>query len=98
MPVALDLAWRTGDAYVAGLTTMRRTRQIYSNTVFTVRVVESIETWQSRSATRCHAAGKIEPLAVVVSGPDGEYAVDVNGEPIGAERLSRLCSSDGAGG
>lgn len=93
MPVALDLAWRASDAHVARLTTMLRTRQVYSDTAFTVRVVESVETWQSRTATGCQAAGKIEPLAVVVSGPDGEYAVDVNAEPIGAERLAQMLAS-----
>lgn len=72
---------------------MLRIRQIYSDTAFTVRVVESVETWQSRTPSGCQTAGRIEPLAVVVSGPDGEYAVDVNAEPIGTERLAQILDS-----
>lgn len=90
MPFSLYLAWGASDAHVAGLTTMLRTRQIYSDTMFTVRVVESVDSWQSRSTKHFRAAGKIEPLAVVVSGPDGEYALDINAEPIGAERLAQM--------
>ena len=93
MPFSLDLAWRASDAHVTGLTPMFRTRQIYSDAVVTVHVIESVETWQSRTATLCQAAGKIEPLAVVVSGPDGEYAIDINAEPIGADRLSQILES-----
>lgn len=69
---------------------MLRIREIHSDALRTVSVVESFETWHSRTPVHCQAAGRIEPLAVVVSGPDGEYAVDVNAEPIDAERLSRM--------
>jgi len=72
---------------------MLRTREIYSNKALTVSVIESVETWRSRSVALCYAAGRIEPIAVVVAGPDGEYALDVDAQPIDRERLSRMLAS-----
>ena len=72
---------------------MLRIRTIHRDALRTVSVVESVETWHSRTATRCQAAGRIESRAVVVSTPDGEYAIGVNAEPIDAEHLSRMLVS-----
>jgi hypothetical protein len=69
---------------------MLRVREIHSDTVRTVSVVESVSTWHSRTPARCQVMGKIEPLAVIVRGPDGQQAFDVNAEPIDAERLAQM--------
>ena len=73
---------------------MLRSRLIYSDATRTVRVVESVETWHHQSSTRCQIAGKIEPLAVVVNGPDGQYALDVDAQPIDGDSLSQMLATD----
>ena len=69
---------------------MLRVREIHRDTEQTISVVETVETWQNRTATYCHAAGRIEPLAVIVRRPDSEYAIDVNAEPVDAAHLARM--------
>lgn len=72
---------------------MLRIRVIHEDALRTVSVVESVETRHGRTASCCQATGRLEPLAVIVSAADGEYAVDVNAEPIDAEHLSRMLAS-----
>ena len=72
---------------------MLRSRLIYRDAALTVHVVESVETWHSQTSTQCHVVGKIEPLAVVVCGPEGEHAVDINAQPIDRDCLTRMLAS-----
>ena len=69
---------------------MLRNRQVFRDKALTISVVESVESWHDQSSSRCQVIGKIEPLAVVVSGPDGDYALDVNAQPIDPDHLSQM--------
>lgn len=74
---------------------MLRVREIHSDTVRTVSVVESAKTWRGRTPLRCHVMCRIEPVAIIVRDPDGQRGYDVNAEPIDADRLARLLASPG---
>ena len=76
---------------------MLRVTEIHRDAEQTISVVESVETWQSRTGTSFHAGGKIEPLVVIVRRQDGEFAVDVNAEPVDAGYLLRLLDSEHVG-
>ena len=78
------------DAHTVRLTEMIRSRTIYSDAALTVRVIESVETWCSQTTARCGLMGRIEPVAVIVRGPDGEYALDIDAQPIGKDYLSQM--------
>ena len=73
---------------------MIRSRTIYSDAALTVRVVESVETWRSQSTGRCGLTGRIEPVAVIVRAPDGEYALDIDAQPIDEDCLSQILASE----
>lgn len=75
---------------------MLRVREIHSDTVRTVSVVESARTWLGRTPVRCQVMCKIEPVAIIVHDLAGRRGFDVNAEPIDADRLARLLASPGS--
>lgn len=74
---------------------MLRVREIHSDTVRSVSVVESAKTWRGRTPLRCHVMCRIEPVAIIVRDLDGQRGYDVNAQPIDADRLARLLASPG---
>ncbi len=54
-----------------------RSNEIFSGPRHKVIAVESVDVVHSRTNTGCRMYGRIEPIAVIVSGPGGTYAVDM---------------------
>lgn len=64
-----------------------RARRVYGDSTLTLVTIESIDVGRVRTTNLCQVYGKSEPVAVVVSGPDGQYALDVEGKPVDLDRL-----------
>lgn len=64
-----------------------RAREIFRDTRHTLIALESLESSQSKTGNSCHVFGKIEPVGVVVHGPEGSYALDMSAMPITMEQL-----------
>lgn len=66
-----------------------RTRQVFNDSTFTIVAIESVDCQRGKSIIGCHLYGTVEPLAVVVSGPDGAYAFDMGAQPADLDQLKR---------
>ena len=66
-----------------------RTREIFDNTTYKVIVVESVDIRHSTTKMSRQLYGFIEPIAVVVYGPGGIVAFDVETGPVSFDQLSR---------
>ena len=66
-----------------------RTHQIFNNASLTLIAVESVDSRRSRTSNGCQLYGHIRPVAVVVCGPDGAYALDMEAGPTDLEQLQR---------
>ncbi len=64
-----------------------RTSQIFSNSRLTLIAVESIEFRHRKTNTGCQLYGSIEPIAVIVHGPDGTYAFDMAAKLVTLDQL-----------
>ncbi len=64
-----------------------RTSEIFNDSRFTLIAVESVEYRHSKTNTVCELHGNIEPIAVVVHGPDGTYALDMESKPADFDQL-----------
>ena len=69
---------------------MLRCRQIHSDSALTVRLIDSVEIRRARMVTGCHAIVGIEPLAVVITGGDREYALGVDGQAIDPDQWQQM--------
>ncbi len=67
-------------------------RRIHADERHTVVVVQSSESGQQIDGGRFGIYAYAEPVAVVVSGAEGAWAVDTDGQPTDLERL--LCNVD----
>lgn len=66
-----------------------RARSIFRSRALTVVAVESAESSASRSSRGCRLHATLEPIAIVVRGPDASHALDLDGKRIDLERLRR---------
>jgi len=64
-----------------------RAREIFHDAGCQIIAVESVEVQKSKADSGCHAYGKIEPVAVIVCGPDRTYALDMESAPAPLDRL-----------
>ena len=62
---------------------MRRlqAKLMYRDPTVTLMAVESLELHHRQSGPKCHIVGTCQAVAVVVSTADGDYALDVTGQP-----------------
>jgi len=64
-----------------------RISEIFRDSTFTLIAVESVNVWHSKTNTDCRLYGNIEPIAVIVSGLDGVYALDMDAKLIAFDQL-----------
>ena len=69
--------------------TTLRSREIYKDSNVTLIAVDSIELRPSKTTFGFHCSGTIEPIAVIVSGPDGTYAVGMDAQALDLDQLRR---------
>ena len=65
----------------------QRLCEIFSDNHYTLYAVESIETTQIKSKTGGSWYGNIKPIMIIVCGPDGDYALDMDAIPVDPARL-----------
>lgn len=66
-----------------------RSREIYKDSNITLIAVESIAFRPSKTAFGIHLSGTIEPIAVIVSSPDGTTALGMDGQAVDLDQLRR---------
>lgn len=66
-----------------------RSREIYKDSNVTLIAVESISFRPSKTTFGIHLSGTIEPIAVVVSGPDGTHGLGMDGQALDLDQLRR---------
>ena len=70
-----------------------RTREIFDDAMaglgLRLIAVESVDFSHSKTNTGCHLYGTLEPVAVIVCGPDGAYALDMDAKPIAIDQLKQ---------
>lgn len=70
-----------------------RTTEIFDDTMAELGIrliaVESVEFSHSKTNTGCRMYGNLQPVAVIVCGPDGNYALDMAAKPIAIEQLKQ---------
>ena len=66
-----------------------RAREIINQPMLKLIAVESIDLGPRKTQIGWHCFAKMEPVAVIVCGPDGTYALDVDAQPADVERLRR---------
>ena len=66
-----------------------RSREIYKGFNVTLITVESIDFRPGTTNFGFHFSGTIEPIAVIVSGPDGTYGLGIDGQALDVDQLRR---------
>ncbi len=66
-----------------------RSREIYKDSNVTLIAVESIGFRPGKTTFGIHLSGTIEPFAVIVSSPDGTYALGMDGQALDPDQLRR---------
>jgi hypothetical protein len=66
-----------------------RSREIYKDSNVTLIAVESIGFRHSKTTFGMHLSGTIEPIAVIVSSPDGTTALGMDGQALDPDQLRR---------
>jgi hypothetical protein len=66
-----------------------RSREVYKDSNVTLTAVESINSRTGTTNFGFHFSGTIEPIAVIVSGPDGAYGLGMDGEALDLDQLRR---------
>ena len=61
--------------------TALRANEIFSNSGIKLIAIESVDYQYSRTTTRCQVYGNIKPIAVIVCGSEGIYALDMESKP-----------------
>lgn len=64
-----------------------RVKEIYKDATRTIFTVESVDTQHSTTNTGGHLIGNIKPIAVIVSSPEGMYALDMEAKPANIDQL-----------
>lgn len=64
-----------------------RSREICDEYGYRLLAVESVDLRCSSFACGCQLFGKIEPVAVIVCGPRGVYALDAQARPVDLDQL-----------
>jgi len=64
-----------------------RAREIFHDSRLSLIAVESVDVQHRKTRTNCQVYGNIEPIAVVVSGPDKTYALDMESNPTSLDLL-----------
>lgn len=70
------------------MTTLRST-EIYNNAGVTIVAVDSVAFRYANTAFGFHVAGHRGPVAVIVSGTDGSYALGMDGRSLDLARVRR---------
>jgi hypothetical protein len=55
--------------------------------MITIIAVVSVNVCQNKTNTHCQLFGYIEPLALIVYGPDGKYVLDMDAKPVNYDQL-----------
>ncbi len=66
-----------------------RANKVFSNAIFTLVVIESIEFQSGKMTTGCHLYVSIKPVAVVVCTPGRTYALDMEAKLTTLDELRR---------
>lgn len=66
-----------------------RTSEVFSDTKIKLIAVESVKTRYNRSNSGCHFYADIQPIALVVCGTDGAYALDMESMPADVDLLKQ---------
>jgi uncharacterized spore protein YtfJ len=66
-----------------------RAREIYHDAGFMLIAVESVDFQHSKTNIGWQLYGNIEPIAVIVCGPDGTYALDMEAKPAAFDQLKQ---------
>lgn len=69
--------------------TTLRSREIYKDSSVTLIAVESMDFHPGKTTSGFHVSGTIEPIAVIVSGPVGTYALGMDGQALDLDQLRR---------
>lgn len=70
-----------------------RARKIFNDSKHQLIVVESADKWQRKSNFGCYSYVRIEPLAIVVLGPDAKIqAFDMSGKQVAIDLLEKSVS------
>lgn len=69
--------------------TTLRPREIYQDADVNLVAVESIDFRPGKTSFGFHVAATIEPIAIIVSSPDGTYALGMDGRVLDPDQLRR---------
>ena len=64
-----------------------RASEIFNDSGLMLIAIESVDFRYSKTNTICRVYGKMEPIAVIVCGPDATYAVDMEAKPAALDQL-----------
>lgn len=64
-----------------------RAIEIFNDSRYTLIAIESVNFRHGKTNTNCRLYGKIEPIAVIVCGPDENYAFDMESKLITLDQL-----------
>ena len=64
-----------------------RASEIFNDSGLMLIAIESVDFRHSKTNTVCRMYGKIEPIAVIVCGPDAIYALDMEAKPAALDQL-----------
>jgi len=66
-----------------------RATEIFNNARHRLIAIESVDFRYSQTSTNCRLYGNTEPIAVIVCGPDGIYALDMEAKLTMLDQLRR---------
>lgn len=69
--------------------TRLRSREIYKDSNVTLIAVESIDFRPAKTTFGFHFSGTMEPIAIIVSNPDGTYGLGMDAEGLDLDQLRR---------
>ena len=64
-----------------------RASEIFNDSRLMLIAVESVDVQHCKTYIGCRMFGNIKPIAVIVCGPDGTYALDVEAKPATLDQL-----------
>jgi len=64
-----------------------RVREMFNDSRLTLLALESVDIQRSKTNAGCWLYGSIEPMAVIVCGPDGILALDMEAKLVALDRL-----------
>ena len=70
--------------------TALRASEIFSDSGIKLIAIESVDFQSSRTTSRCQVYGNIKPIAVVVCGSQGIYALDMESKPADLGQLRQV--------